>query len=86
MRVFNNIWNFINPNSEENLDRNIEFYKKYVVFYKRFTAGLEKLEYSINHARGRSKKKLKIKFKNILREIFDELDYEAKKDIYDRAW
>lgn len=37
MRTFNNIWNAINPNSDVNLDRKIEFYKKYVVYYKRFT-------------------------------------------------
>lgn len=86
MKILNNIWNFINPNSDENLDTSIEFYKKHVVYYKRFTSELEQLEYSITHASKENKKKLKIEFKNILSEIYEELDYEAKKDIYDRAW
>lgn len=86
MRIFNKIWNAINANSAVNLDLNIEFYKKHVVFYERFTPELEDLENSIKKASGISKKKLKIKFKNILQEIYEELDFDLKKDIYDRAW
>ncbi|MFS4432356.1 hypothetical protein [Chryseobacterium sp. S90] len=86
MKIFNNIWNAINANSDVNLDLNIEFYKKYVVFYERFTPELEDLENSLKKANGINKKKLKIKFKNILQEIYEELDFDLKKDIYDRAW
>lgn len=86
MRIFNNIWSFINPNSNVNLDLSIKFYKKHVVYYKRFTSELEQLEFSIKNASIKDSKKLKIKFKNMLIEIYDEIDYELKKDIYDRAW
>lgn len=86
MRIFNSICNFINPNSDVNLEHDIKFYKKHVVFYNRFTAELEDLESSITHSTGRRRKKLKIKFKNILKKIYLELDDEAKQDIYDRAW
>ncbi|WP_288435375.1 hypothetical protein [uncultured Chryseobacterium sp.] len=86
MRIFNNIWNVINPNSDKNLDRDIDYYKKDVVLFKRFTLELEDLESSIKKASLKDQKKLKIKFKNILREIYYDIDDELKQDIYDRAW
>lgn len=86
MRIFNNILNFINPNSDFNLDNKIDFYKKHVVYYDRFNSELEDKEAAIAKASVKTKKKLKISFKNILAEIYEEIDYELKKDIYDRAW
>lgn len=82
----NKLINFLNPNSEKNLDKNISFYKKALIDYQT-NIDFDLREKAINETLdAKTKHVLKIEFKEDLKKAYQDYRYESLKDSIDKAW
>ncbi len=81
------IVDFFTPNSTTNLDRNISYFKQVLIENHSFNSEMISLEKSIDKASSEKlKHTLKIQFRDKLKKVYDDLEYEAMKETIDRAW
>ncbi|OCK53190.1 hypothetical protein BA768_01145 [Chryseobacterium sp. CBo1] len=79
--------NFFNPYSESNLDSEIKIYLEDAKKYNLDISHLSNLENSISKTSDSKKRlQLKVKFKNSLRAIYDQHEYDSMSETIDRAW
>lgn len=85
--LIKNLFNFLNPDSERNIDRSINYLKNFAEENNLITSEVSELESFINNTTdSKSKFSAKKNLRNKLKSIYQDFNYKSLEDSIDKAW